>query len=244
MLILSLQLITLPSGKKLKKCIFRAVDSFSKRKYPVKIWCTRKIHNRQWLNLHWIKIYKFCGEYGIIMGKSSNYYPQGNGLAESTNKTLIQIIKKTIEANHKNWHNKLIDALWASCLTPKDSIGHSPYTLVYGKEAILPLHLELNALALIGIDENEEEQSPMQKRYNELLQLEEQREQEILEMKKDNKWLKYTLTRVLLQSIFKRINWFFYGTKKKKNHLSTQNLKLFGLAHIILKRLLVTIHTC
>jgi len=24
----------------------------------------------------------FCGEYGIIMGKSSNYYPQGNGLAE------------------------------------------------------------------------------------------------------------------------------------------------------------------
>ena len=32
---------------------------------------------------------KFCGEYKIIMGKSSNYYPQGNGLVESTNKTLI-----------------------------------------------------------------------------------------------------------------------------------------------------------
>jgi transposase InsO family protein len=63
----------------------------------------------------------FCGEYGIIMGKSSNYYPQGNGLAESTNKKLIQILKKTIEANHKNWHKKLIDALWESCLTPKDS---------------------------------------------------------------------------------------------------------------------------
>jgi hypothetical protein len=72
------------------------------------------------------------------MGQSSNYYPQGNGLAESTNKTLIQIIKKTIEANHKNWHNKLIDALWASRLTPKDSTWHSLYTLVYGREAILP----------------------------------------------------------------------------------------------------------
>jgi hypothetical protein len=71
------------------------------------------------------KFTNFCGEYGIIMGQSSNYYPQGNGLAESTNKTLIQIIKKTIEANHKNWHNKLIDALWASRLTPKDSTGHS-----------------------------------------------------------------------------------------------------------------------
>jgi hypothetical protein len=31
----------------------------------------------------------FCGEYGIVMGKSSNYYPQGHGLTKSTNKTLI-----------------------------------------------------------------------------------------------------------------------------------------------------------
>jgi hypothetical protein len=123
------------------------------------------------------------------MGQSSNYYPQGNDLAKSTNKKLIQIIKKTIEANHKNWHNKLIDALWESFLTPKDITSHSPYTLVHGKEAILPLHLELNSLALIGSDENEEEQSPMRKRYNELLQLEDQMEQAIL-----------------LQRIFKRIN--------------------------------------
>jgi transposase InsO family protein len=67
------------------------------------------------------KFTKFCGEYGIIMGQSSNYYPQGNGLDESTNKTLIQILKKTITVNQRNWHVKLIDALWASRLTPKDN---------------------------------------------------------------------------------------------------------------------------
>jgi hypothetical protein len=55
------------------------------------------------------------------MGQSSNYYPQGNGLAESTNKTLIQILKKTIIENLRNWNTKLIDALWASRLTPKDN---------------------------------------------------------------------------------------------------------------------------
>jgi hypothetical protein len=43
---------------------------------------------------------------------------------------------------------------------------------------------------------------------------------------------------------FQKINWFCYGTKKKKNHLFTQSLKLSGLAHIKLKNLLVTIHTC
>jgi hypothetical protein len=36
------------------------------------------------------------------MGQSFNYHPQGNGLAKSTKIALIQTIKKTIEANHKN----------------------------------------------------------------------------------------------------------------------------------------------
>jgi hypothetical protein len=60
------------------------------------------------------KFTEFCGEYGIVMGQSSNYYPQGNGLVESTNKTLIHILKKTIDQNQKNWHLKLTDALWES----------------------------------------------------------------------------------------------------------------------------------
>jgi hypothetical protein len=47
------------------------------------------------------KFTKFGGEYGIVMGQSSNYYPQGNGLAESTNRTLIQILKKTIDKNQR-----------------------------------------------------------------------------------------------------------------------------------------------
>jgi transposase InsO family protein len=32
------------------------------------------------------KISSFCFKYGIILSHSSNYYPQGNGLAESSNK--------------------------------------------------------------------------------------------------------------------------------------------------------------
>jgi hypothetical protein len=42
------------------------------------------------------KFTNFYGEYGIIMGKSSNYYAQGNGLCDSTNKTLIQILKRQL----------------------------------------------------------------------------------------------------------------------------------------------------
>jgi hypothetical protein len=72
------------------------------------------------------KFIGFFGEYGIIMGQSSNYYSQGNGLVESTHKTLVQILKKTIHKSQRNWYLKLIDVLWESRMTPKDSLGMSP----------------------------------------------------------------------------------------------------------------------
>jgi transposase InsO family protein len=45
------------------------------------------------------KFMKFCGQYEIIMGQYLINYPQGNGLVESTNKTLVQILKKIVDGN-------------------------------------------------------------------------------------------------------------------------------------------------
>ena len=73
------------------------------------------------------KMVEFCHKYQITLGHSTTYYPQGNGLAESSNKILVDIIKKLLEDNKKSWHTKLVHALWADRLTLKKSIGMSPY---------------------------------------------------------------------------------------------------------------------
>jgi hypothetical protein len=44
---------------------------------------------------------KFCEKFGIKLIHSTPYYPQGNGLAESSNKSLIRIIKRLLEDNKK-----------------------------------------------------------------------------------------------------------------------------------------------
>jgi len=44
----------------------------------------------------------FFHKYHITLGHSTAYYPQGNGLAEFSNKSLINIIKKVLEENKKN----------------------------------------------------------------------------------------------------------------------------------------------
>ena len=104
-------------------------------------------------------------------------------MVESTNKTLIQVLKKIIAENQRNWHKRLIDALWASQITPMGSTRESPYTLVYRKEAYrMPIHLELNALAMATRIKDMEEDSPLQDQYNQLVHLEEHRAQSFTTM--------------------------------------------------------------
>eukprot|EP00253_Pinus_taeda_P007560 PITA_07560 len=95
------------------------------------------------------KIINFCHKFYITLGHSTTYYPQGNGLAESSNKSLINIIKKLLEQNKKNWHRKLTNALWADRLSTKKSIGMSPYELVYGMEAKFPSSLGIPPIKLL-----------------------------------------------------------------------------------------------
>jgi transposase InsO family protein len=56
---------------------------------------------------------KFCEKFNISLIHSTPYYPQGNGLAESSKKILIKLIKRLLEYNKRAWDSKLKFALWA-----------------------------------------------------------------------------------------------------------------------------------
>eukprot|EP00253_Pinus_taeda_P013835 PITA_13835 len=119
------------------------------------------------------RMINFYHQYHISLGNSTAYYPQGNGLAESSNKSLVRIIKKLPRENKKAWHLKLKYALWADRICTKRSIGTSPYELVYGTEAIFPTSLGVPVMKLIqGL---EEEPNAIQRRINELIALQEKR---------------------------------------------------------------------
>lgn len=111
----------------------------------------------------------FPHKYHITLGHSTTYYPQGNGLAESSNKSLINIIKKLLEDNKKNWNKKLTNALWADRLTTKKSIGTSSHELVYGMEAIFPSSLGVSVMSLL--QEAQVEPNDIQRRINQTIHL-------------------------------------------------------------------------
>ncbi|XP_016165154.1 uncharacterized protein LOC107607764 [Arachis ipaensis] len=78
---------------------------------------------------------------------------EANGQVEVANKILISLIKKQIGSRPRTWHETLSQVLWAYQNSLRGSTGTSPYKLVYGHDAVLPLEINLNTLRILRQDE-------------------------------------------------------------------------------------------
>ena len=83
-------------------------------------------------------VQEFCAEQGIVQHFSSTYYPQGNGQAEATNKTIFANIKKKLEAKKGKWAEELPRVLWAYRTSKRHPTGETPFAMAYGTEAVIP----------------------------------------------------------------------------------------------------------
>ena len=79
--------------------------------------------------------------YYIKHGRSTPYYPQGNGQVEATNRVMLKILKKMKHEYGGKWSDHLADVLWACRSSVKTATRFSPFSLVYGVEAISPVKL-------------------------------------------------------------------------------------------------------
>jgi hypothetical protein len=89
---------------------------------------------------------KLCSKFKINHYYSTAYNPAANGQAEAFNKTLCKLLKKVVSKNKREWHEKLLEALWAYRTTTRTPTGMTPYSLVFGGEAVLPLEVQITSL--------------------------------------------------------------------------------------------------
>jgi hypothetical protein len=94
------------------------------------------------------QVHEFDESLKIKLLSSSPYYTQANGQTESSNKTLIKLLKKKIEENPKRWHNVLSGALWAHHISKHSATKVTPFELVYVQEAILLVEINLDVLRI------------------------------------------------------------------------------------------------
>ncbi|XP_038999872.1 uncharacterized protein LOC120125532 [Hibiscus syriacus] len=91
---------------------------------------------------------ELCVQFKIKHDNSVTYRPKMNGEVEATNKNIKRIITKATET-YRDWHEKLPFALYGYRTTVRTSTGATPFSLVYGTEAVVPIEVEIPSLRVL-----------------------------------------------------------------------------------------------
>ena len=70
---------------------------------------------------------------------STPAYPQGNEQAEAVNKVIVNRLKERLDDAKGKWVEELPHVLWTYRTTPCRSTGETPFSMIYGAEAVILL---------------------------------------------------------------------------------------------------------
>ncbi|XP_017979863.1 PREDICTED: uncharacterized protein LOC108662792 [Theobroma cacao] len=100
----------------------------------------------------WVKVASYANVtqkvFKIKHHNSVPYRPKMNGVVEATNKNIKMIIEKMTDV-YKDWHEKLPFVLHVYRTIIRTSTRATPFSLVYGMEAVLPIEVEIPALSVL-----------------------------------------------------------------------------------------------
>jgi len=84
---------------------------------------------------------KFNTGLGIKYVTSSVEHPQTNGQVEAVNKVILMELRKRLDNAKGRWPEELVELLWAYRCTPQSTTNESPFSLVYGTDAMIPVEI-------------------------------------------------------------------------------------------------------
>ena len=101
----------------------------------------------------------FCQEWKIDLRFASVAHPQANGQVENANGQIVKALKKKLDAKKGKWAEILPQVLWANRTTEKGPTGETPYRLVYGLEAVVPVEIMIPSTRIQCYNEEENEET-------------------------------------------------------------------------------------
>jgi hypothetical protein len=93
-----------------------------------------------------------CKLYGVTSVFSAAYHSRGHAMAERLNRTIEDRLKHTTNFACNDWDQWLPEVLFAIHTTPSAGTKFSPFRLLYGRDAIIPIYNALMELTTANTD--------------------------------------------------------------------------------------------
>ncbi|RDY09149.1 Pol polyprotein, partial [Mucuna pruriens] len=126
----------------------KALVKFIKRDIICRYGLPAHIITNNGTNLNNKIMAELCEQFKIQHHNSAPYRPKMNGAVEAANKNIKKIVQKMV-VTYKDWHDILPYVLHGYRTSKRTSIGATPYSLVYGMKAILPIKVEIPSLRVL-----------------------------------------------------------------------------------------------
>jgi len=98
-----------------------------------------RIHSDQGAQFESKLIKELCILTGMTKSRTTSYHPQGNGMCERFNRTLLNMLGTLEPDGKKNWKAYVGPLVHAYNCTPHESTGFSPFFLMFGRNPRLPV---------------------------------------------------------------------------------------------------------
>ena len=91
------------------------------------------VHSDQGRNFESTILKQSLEAFGISKSHTTAYHPEGDGMVERFNRTLLQLLQIYVE-QESEWEEHLPLALYAYCTAVHTATGMSPYVLMFGRQ--------------------------------------------------------------------------------------------------------------
>lgn len=108
--------------------------------------CCLDIHSDRGSNYQSELFREVCRLLEIKQTRTSGFRPMANGMIEKFNSSLLNMISAYVDQNQKNWDRYLPLLTMAYRATVHSSTGFTPNKLMFGRECILPVQLQIGCL--------------------------------------------------------------------------------------------------
>nr|GEY31524.1 reverse transcriptase domain-containing protein [Tanacetum cinerariifolium] len=135
-----------PEGLGKVKFLIVAIDYFTKFDLPGEIISDNEKQFRDNPFKDW------SGKLCIRQCFASVKHPQANGLVERTNRSLGEGIKARLDESSKNLLEEISHVLWAHRTMVKSSSRETPFSLMYGTEAVILVEIGMPTLRTAEVD--------------------------------------------------------------------------------------------